>query len=139
MEKTKTSMAIAAIIFVSLLSIIGVFKDTISNYSKCHIPDDITLYESRFNAVKTYLPKQGVIGYISDRKAEDIRFAGVETARYYLSQYALAPVVVDYNVNHPFVLGNFTGSFDRAQMQASKGLLLIKDFGNGVVLFKKAG
>jgi hypothetical protein len=52
---------------------------------------------------------------------------------YYLAQYALAPLVLDHSTNHALVIGNFptappTGS-------PSADLHLVKDFGDGVLLF----
>ena len=84
------------------------------------------------------MPSHGVVGYISNEQAEDIRFdAGA--AEYYLTQYALTPLVVAYSPNYPFVVGNFRQAVIDPQMYTSKDLVPLKDFGNGVVLFRRAG
>jgi len=72
------------------------------------------------------LPSRGVIGYIGEPGT-----AGL--ADYYLTQYALAPLVLDRSSKHPIVVGNFPGSLPSAA--SFNGLHLERDFGNGVLLF----
>lgn len=52
---------------------------------------------------------------------------------YYLTQYALAPLVVDHSPNHSLVVGNFPSSSPLAF--ASANLQVVKDFGDGVLIF----
>ena len=81
--------------------------------------------DQRFTAMKGTLPDRGVIGYIG---ADDMD----GTADYYLAQYALAPRIIDRSSGHPLVIGNCPhGS---PQLPPS-GLTLVKDFGDGVLLF----
>lgn len=73
------------------------------------------------------LPERGVVGYIGEpgiRALED----------YYLAQYALAPVVVDHSSEHGLVVGNFPGA---KAFPPTENLQLVRDFGNGVLLFRK--
>lgn len=51
---------------------------------------------------------------------------------YYWAQYALAPLVLDHSPNHPLVVGNFV---ETAAASDHSNLQLIKDFGDGVLLF----
>ncbi len=86
-------------------------------------PDNIAQRsDQRFSALRSSLPPQGIVGYIGDPG---------NLADYYLAQYALAPLVVDRSPNHPLVVGNFPSSLH----PAPHNLQLIKDFGNGVLLF----
>lgn len=80
----------------------------------------------RFAAPRIELPPRGVIGYIGE--------SGDPTADYYLAQYALAPLVVDRSLNHALVIGNFPSAPPPVQVE---GLRLVKDFGNGVLLFAR--
>lgn len=82
----------------------------------------------RFSALRAALPRYGVVGYIGQSHNS--------TADYYLTQYALAPLVVDLSVNHPLVIGNFPSSPPPLQVE---GLRLVRDFGNGVLLFAHEG
>jgi hypothetical protein len=74
------------------------------------------------------LPPRGVVGYYGDSS-----ISPDSTAAYYLTQYALAPLVVDQSLRHRWVVGNFP---DASLPIALPGeLKLVKDFGNGVLLF----
>ncbi len=88
-------------------------------------PDLITLRsDQRFAQLKAVLPTTGVLGYVEAPGT-------VNAAHYYLAQYALAPLVVDYSPQHALVVGNF---FADSPPDLSPNLLLIKDFGDGVLL-----
>jgi hypothetical protein len=119
-------MTIATVIFIlcCLLSTARVVIEA-PNPARLH-PDDIANRSDwRFAALKAALPKQGVIGYIGDSSSP---------ADYYLTQYALAPLVVDHSPAHPLVIGNFLTPLP-PQSLPSDQLQLLKDFGNGVLLF----
>lgn len=79
----------------------------------------------RFAKLKAALPQRGVIGYVGEAGE-----SGVPS--YYLAQYALAPLVLDRSPNHPFVVGNFPSTHSAPSIE---GLRLLKDFGDGVLLF----
>lgn len=77
----------------------------------------------RFAALREALPQHGVIGYIG--QSQD------SVGHYYLAQYALAPLVVDFSQNHPLVVGNFPTT---PPPNLPANLKLLRDFGNGVLL-----
>ena len=79
----------------------------------------------RFSELREALPKRGVIGYIGESGDSAL-------GHYYLTQYALAPLVLDHSSNHSIVVGNFPGSQPEA---FPENLRVVRDFGNGVVLF----
>ena len=81
--------------------------------------------EDRFSALKAELPARGVIGYVGERGNEG-------TEDYYLAQYALAPLVLERSKNHPLVIVSISSLPTSAD---TRGLELIKSFGNGVLLF----
>ena len=88
--------------------------------------DDISRRsDQRFAALKANLPASGVVGYIGET-------GDSATPDYYLTQYALAPLVVDLSPNHAIVVGNFPSS---PPAQIPQNLRSVKDFGNGVMLF----
>ena len=78
---------------------------------------------ARFVALREALPRRGVIGYIGQ--------PGDSVGHYYLTQYALAPLVVDFSPNHPMVVGNFPTT---PPQTLPPNLKLLRDFGNGVLL-----
>ena len=88
--------------------------------------DDISKRSDlRFAALKARLPTSGVIGYIGEP-------GDSATPDYYLAQYSLAPLVVDFSANHSIVVGNFPSSKGGV---IPRGLTPMEDFGNGVILF----
>ena len=89
------------------------------------MPDDAQRSDLRFAQLKAALPQRGVVGYVGDAGESGI-------ASYYLSQYVLAPLVLDRSLNHPFVVGNFPSNPPAASVE---NLRLVKDFGDGVLLF----
>ena len=98
--------------------------------------DRISQYERRFEGLKKILPTHGVVGYLSHRQAQDIRFdAG--TAEFYLTQYALAPLIVIHSPERDLVIGNFGAFRVDPEIFKDRDLTLIKDFGNGVMLFRR--
>ena len=118
-------MTIATVIFIlsCLLSTGRVIIDAPSP-TRLHADDIAQRSEQRFAALKPALPQHGVVGYIGD---------STTPADYYLAQYALAPLIVDHSPNHPLVIGNFLLS--SAPSVPSANLHLVRDFGNGVLLF----
>jgi hypothetical protein len=77
----------------------------------------------RFAALREALPQRGVIGYIG--QSQD------SVGHYYLAQYALAPLVVDFSSDHRIVVGNFPFA---PPQNLPANLKLMRDFGNGVLL-----
>jgi len=85
-----------------------------------------SLSDERFAELKKVLPQRGVVGYVGEG-------GGTSSAvgSYYLTQYALAPLIVDYSQMHPLVIGNFPHA---VPAQLPGNLQLMHDFGNGVLL-----
>jgi hypothetical protein len=77
--------------------------------------------------VKKMLPEQGVVGYLSDTPPD--------SAEFFLTQYALSPLIVDKSQPHELVIGNFVNRNLDPQTLTNMSLNLRKDFGNGVKLF----
>jgi hypothetical protein len=92
-----------------------------------HDSDDVASRSGqRLAGLREALPERGVIGYIGQTgRAENI-------FDYYVTQYALAPLVVDRSTTHRIVIGNFPSS---PPSQLPRNLELLKDFGHGVLLF----
>jgi hypothetical protein len=86
--------------------------------------------DQRFADLRRALPEHGVVGYVGE--AGD---SGV--ADYYLAQYALAPLVVELSQDHSLVIGNFPASQPAPLPVTVRGLVLVRDFGNGVLLLAK--
>lgn len=94
--------------------------------------DDVTIYDKRFEELRKVLPKRGLVGYVHDQTDE------LKTIQaYYLTQYALAPIMVVHGVEPELVVGNFSYSSAETEKSVPDNLIPIQNFGNGVILFRK--
>jgi hypothetical protein len=93
----------------------------------------IAMDANRFRSLREDLPARGVVGYLSDNTG------GMEDTRaYYLTQYYLAPVVVARDLAHELVIANFASPAAVAAAAAASDLTVMRDFGNGVALLRRA-
>jgi hypothetical protein len=90
--------------------------------------DYVSPADERFAQLKNDLPARGVVGYISDETDVNER-----TKKYYLAQYALAPLIVVNNTDQTLVIGDF----NKEESAVTGNLVLLKRFENGVVLFRQ--
>ncbi|MBI4752282.1 MAG: hypothetical protein HY774_27655 [Acidobacteria bacterium] len=100
------------------------------------IQDAVSIYEHRLAGVKMALPKKGTLGYLSYPPLTDLMADRIETQKYFLSVYVLSPVLLDYQHDHQLYLGNFEEGVPPGFLEAQR-LLVVQDFGNGVLLLKK--
>ena len=125
----RIAIAVAVFAVCCLLSAVQMVVKTPTPGSLKESPDTVAQRSDlRFAALRVALPKRGVVGYAGESGAD-----AVVLADYYLTQYALAPLVVDRSPNHPVVVGNFPSGPPARPPQ--ENLRLVKDFGNGVLLF----
>ena len=119
----RMKCAILLFTICCLLSTIRILREA---PNPAHITrDDVSKKsDERFAAVKTRLPASGVIGYIGES-------GNSSTPDYYLTQYALAPLVVDRSSHHAIVIGNFPLS---RPSDLPPNLRLVEDCGSGVLL-----
>ena len=91
-------------------------------------------YEDRFEGVLKALPAIGKAYYVSDFTMTP----SSKTAQKYerLAKYFLAPYLSD-NPDLPYYITNFHNEIDLQQWAQARQLILVKDFHNGVALFKK--
>lgn len=103
-------------------------------------PDEITRYEDRFRELRTALPSRVRVGYVADRlparAAADPELARQAFKRYVLTQYALLPaIVLADTAGAGLVVGDFEAP-DGRDSAAARGLTLIRDLGEGVLLLR---
>jgi hypothetical protein len=78
--------------------------------SKKRTPEYVDLanpiyYEQRFKHLKSELPKDVIVGYMTDRGGV---YSG--TFDWYLTQYVLTPVVMYRDIDRELIVGNFSNS-----------------------------
>jgi hypothetical protein len=91
---------------------------------------------ARFQELISALPAEGILGYVSDVPPSKT----LASVLYGSARYTLAPrLVTDQNVKpaHEWVIGNFSMPLDVVQFGKDRGLTLVRDFGNGAVLYRK--
>jgi hypothetical protein len=136
----RTRMALALVLLYALASGVAWVKVTASARGR-PATDEISAYESRFQELRTALPASGVVGYLGhpdpggptpgERDAASL----LHFKRYLLAQYALAPVVLIESTESEFVVGNFDPG---AVPSAPAGFRIVRDFGQGLVLFRRS-
>ena len=95
--------------------------------------DEISRYEARFWLLRSALPPKGVVGYLSDPWPPP--FDGDWLKGFFLTQYALAPLVVVDSISPALVIGNFR-SVGPERNAADPTLVLVRDFGDGILLLR---
>ena len=90
---------------------------------------------ARFRDLMSALPTTAIIGYVSDVPASQTLGAVLYSG----AQYTLAPRLVTGQRLKPeaeWVIGNFSKPLDVVQFGHDRGLALVRDFGNGAVLYR---
>ena len=128
----KTIFVFAAIIVLSLHHNFLAVHKGIQRYNRQEL-DPITKYEKRFFELKAHLQNHHVVGYISnyDDQSDQDGFA------YGMTQYVLAPVILVRGIKRKFIVGNFQGAPADINRYEKENISLIRDFGNGVLLFER--
>jgi hypothetical protein len=119
---------------VALLSLYGSFSFYIQQIERNKIQKDsyqVGSEEQRFEALKKDLPPGAMVGYISD--------LGNEAGILLVVQYALIPALLVEQPSSGLVVGSFSRSMDYAEFGRAHRLVLLKDYGYGVTLFRKTG
>ncbi len=131
----RTKIGVSLFVLFAMLSNMRLLKQTLALNYKQIGKDGITQYENRFKELKKELPSWGTVGYISDIPSKQLLKDTKATVNYFLTEYAVSPVVVDNSQNHPIIIGNFQHKLTDTTVSETSKFILKKDFGNGVVLF----
>jgi hypothetical protein len=99
--------------------------------------DSIVEWDERLDPLKKDLPERGIVGYVSEKDIPGLTYSDTdEESEYIMTQYILAPLIIVRRVNTDLVIGNF-GSIDYQEEYTRKlGLVMIKNYGMGIYLFK---
>jgi hypothetical protein len=88
---------------------------------------------ARFVDFRVIVPEDAILGYLNDLPADD----AVGSSMFFAAQYVLAPRLLQKTGSYDMVLGNFTRPADFAALGRKHGLRIVRDFGKGVVLFRR--
>jgi hypothetical protein len=97
--------------------------------------DEISRYEARFRRLRSALPPKGVVGYLAEPRRLDRPADSKYSKGFYLTEYALVPVVVVNSTEPVLVIGNFRSVGSEREV-TDPTLILLRDFGDGILLFR---
>ena len=108
---------------IVMVYFITIIKETV--IEKNHQP--LIDYENRFAPLKVDLPPYGVVNYVSDQNTPD---------DFVIVRYVLIPtrLVKGLMPMQPYLIVHY---LDTEKMPEFNGFFLKKDYGNGVMLFKR--
>jgi hypothetical protein len=128
---------IVLLISIALFSSLKLAKQELSVKFHPAGGDEISSYEKRFYPLKGMMPVGAVVGYVTDIPSQGVVSDAAALARYYVTQYALAPTIVVNTIEQPVVVGDFHGDPLVSNKDAISALLPRMDLGNGVILFTR--
>ena len=127
--------ACAAVALLALWSLIGFYNATEDAVGPNADVYKIGDQPARFQDLENALPATGIIGYVSDvplnQTLGEVLYLGAE--------YTLAPRLVTERrpkTSAAWVIGDFSKPLDVVKFGKQRGLIFVKDFGNGAVLYK---
>lgn len=124
---------IAGITISALLSLYGALEFYGEQRERNRLqPDPYKLIdqERRFAPVREMVPPNALVGYVSDLATDPTLLL--------TAQYALAPRLVVKNPTSDWVIGNFARPQDFDAFARAHGLILVKEFPDGVILFRRS-
>jgi hypothetical protein len=128
----RIKVGLSILVLFVLATNIVLVQDANRRFGETKDKDQVTLNEKRFAELRQAMKAGGVVGYISDTAPESKGYRG----NFYLTQYALVPVIVTMQTDRQWVVGNFWKTGKVPTVAPSGRLNLWKDFRNGVALFQ---
>ncbi len=141
MKRLITLLSISVLLalsVVALLSSLRTDRTIQKEWSAAAIGQDgRSLWEQRLTELRGDLPKQGVIGYVSEQDIPGAAYDPVNSnEEYALTQYFLAPLIVQRGTDYDYVIGNFGNPNDDYQVEKTLGIEPAASYGMGIYLYK---
>jgi hypothetical protein len=124
-------------------AVLSLLVQSIRIYADLPERSPVTIHEARIAQLKGSLPSSGEVGYVTTVENDRIfaaekAFRNVEyLAQYVLTQYTLAPLIVRNSPELPLVVGNFLDGPPAPGFLEKYGLVPLKDFGDGLILYRR--
>ncbi len=137
----QTARALATVFAVAILALLGtldVLRLVREKYNAEPDPYRMNDQLARYRDALQIIPPGSVVGYFSDVPFEQVRGAAI----FFGAQYALAPrllVPLTHRRRLDYVIGNFAETVDTEKIPKQHRLTLVKEFENGVVVFRPQG
>lgn len=111
---------------------------TVAHPSDGRAPVRAVVYEERFAAIAEIGSPGLVAGYITDKLERGVFTDPVGLQEFFLTQYAVAPIVLARGTGPPLVIANFPDLDDPESIRRAAALAerlgLLRDYGDGVLL-----
>ena len=127
----RASVLIATALAVIIVFVVDQFERGFQAQNRD--PYQVQAQRERFRGVIDALPPSAVAGYITDLEPTDRSAAII----FRTAQYELAPRLLQPGSAQEWVVGNFSRAADFRAFGAGKGLQVVQDYGNGVVLYRR--
>ncbi len=131
------------LIACALYASAGLLYGKASGFKDLPAEDPVSVHERRIEPLRAYLPDRGAVGYVTALEIEKV-FARERALRdvellghFILTQYTLAPVLVYPRPDRKLVVGNFIGYGPDQALIDRYGLVPLKDFGDGLILYRR--
>ncbi len=129
----RVRFGVAAAVAFSMWGVIEYFGFEAAYQKQSRDPYRIAAQISRLAGVAAAVPDSEVLGYATDLVPGSVAALAIFNS----AQYTLAPRLILQDTSQARVLGNFSRPADYAAIGRQHGLLVERDFQNGVVLFRK--
>ncbi len=131
----RAGAGIAAVVLLYLTGALNAYQEFSALAGR---PDSsqIAVIEERLRGVAAVVPPLAQLAYLSD-----VPFAQGGYALHAAAQYVIAPRLLDPSpdARREWVLGDFYQPYDAQRIAREHDLNLVRDFGNGVVVFRRGG
>ena len=131
--QSRRRYVIYALLTFAFLGHIPLLQRSIRLWQEPRPADPALVAEQRMHELRSVLHRTRRAGYVTDVPGDSISADAAATERYFLTQYVLAPTVLDRGTAGPLVIGNFAGG--RVPERYSS-LRVLREFGNGLFLFE---
>jgi hypothetical protein len=124
-------------------AVFGLLAQSLRIFADLPERDPVTIHEARIAQLRGSLPLSGEVGYVTTVENDRIfaaekAFRNVEyLAQYALTQYTLAPLIVRNSPELPLVVGNFLDGPPAPGFLERYGLVPLRDFGEGLILYRR--
>ncbi len=132
----RVKLALIILVAFSLFSSLELVRE-IAAVDFGHLgKDPISLYDQRFKALRPLIESTEVVGYFTGLTPEQVKADSQALAAYYLTQYALAPVIVVNEEKRALLVGNFGSALAADSLRQRHNLEVLENLGNGLFLLK---
>lgn len=120
------------IILIVLIALQSIVKDCLEEFNSInrHENDEITKCDQIYRRLGNYLPKNEVIGYLTDET--------FDVKSFYLAQYALSPVFVVNNFNPQYFIADIRNPSDIEKFTKAHHLTIVHRASENIFLLKKS-